>query len=232
MHLARLMSADRMKSGNRKTIKEAKKQSPKRVVIFDWSGTLSDNFHIFAEICESMFVELGRKPIPIDEIRRTFTLPYMKFWNTYFPKLTKEKQDAIYRKYIHKAGKPKIFPGTRKLIDDLHSKGFEIFIVSSDFRSTLIPEMKASGFIKQISGIKGHVHEKKYALKEIVNKNKLKKKETFYVGDTSGDIEAGKDAGLRTVGVTWGFQQKTVLKKSKPDFIANDVKELRKILLD
>ena len=103
-----------------------------KAFIFDWSGTLSDNFHLFCKVCALIFTELGKEPIGPDEIKLNFTLPYMKFYNKYFPDLTKEKQDALFEKYIHTVGEPEIYKNVKETIDYLNKSGFELFILSSD----------------------------------------------------------------------------------------------------
>ncbi|MFH0922830.1 MAG: HAD hydrolase-like protein, partial [Candidatus Micrarchaeota archaeon] len=110
-----------------------------KAIIFDWSGTLSDNFHCFCKVCGRMFKELGRPPISEEEIRLNFTIPYMKFWNKYFPDLAKEKQDDLYQKCMHEAGEPKTYPGAEETVKHLHDEEFKIFVVSSDWNSILLP---------------------------------------------------------------------------------------------
>jgi len=48
----------------------------------------------------------------------------------------------------------------------------------------------------------------------------------FMIGDTIGDIRAGKQAGVLTVGVTWGFQTRYLLSKEAPDYLLDDPAEL------
>ena len=62
----------------------------KKTIIFDWSGTLSDNFSSFCQVCDLMFLEFGKPSISQEEIRLNFTLPYMK--------LSKNYQCVIYEK--------------------------------------------------------------------------------------------------------------------------------------
>ncbi len=47
-----------------------------------------------------------------------------------------------------------------------------------------------------------------------------------HMWDTSGDIEAGKNVGIKTIWISRWFQDKNILKKSKPDFIIDDIKEV------
>ena len=107
-----------------------------KAFIFDWSGTLSDNFHLFCKVCALIFTELGKEPIGPDEIKLKFTLPYMKFYNKYFPDLTKEKQDALFEKYIHTVGEPEIYKNVKETIDYLNKSGFELLNI---LETTMMP---------------------------------------------------------------------------------------------
>ncbi len=201
-----------------------------KAFIFDWSGTLSDNFHLFLIVCNKIFIDLGRKPLPEVEVRNNFTLPYMKFWNKYFPDFKKEAQDILYEKYIHEAGEPELYPGVIKIINFLHQKDYKIFILSSDPISKLLPEIKKSGFANLITKTMGNVYHKSEAISLLVKNFNLNKKKTFYIGDTTGDVEAGKLAGVITIAATWGFQPRKILAKAKPDFLINNILEIKNLV--
>lgn len=49
----------------------------------------------------------------------------------------------------------------------------------------------------------------------------VEKSETVYVGDSEVDVQTAKNAGLKCIGVTWGFRDKEELVESGADFIAN-----------
>lgn len=201
-----------------------------KAFIFDWSGTLNDNFHLFCAVAERIFTDCGVPAISVEEIRRTFTLPYMKFWNLYIPNLTHERQCELYSKYIHEVGEPELFVGVPQLIKQLHDAGYELFILSSDPISKLQPEVDKSGFAHLLTAVTGDVHEKEHILKRYVSDYNLDLAGTYYVGDTSGDIEAGIAAGVNTVGVTWGFQHRDVLAQSNPDFLIDSLDQLADII--
>jgi phosphoglycolate phosphatase len=54
--------------------------------------------------------------------------------------------------------------------------------------------------------------------------------EAVMVGDGTTDIAAGRDAGLATIGVLWGFRSRQALETERPDALAHDVSELRRLL--
>ncbi|MFA6252850.1 MAG: HAD family hydrolase [Patescibacteria group bacterium] len=199
-----------------------------KAFIFDWSGTLSDNSHLFLEVCRRMFIELGKEPISEDEMRRNFTLPYMKFWNKYFPDLSKEKQDELNRKYMQLVGKPELYSNVKEVIEILHQRGFKLFILSSDH--VLLPEVQRLGLSGLMTEVIGAIHDKKDVIVSLLEKYQLDKDQTFYVGDTSGDVEAGKHAMVKTIGISWGFQHKDILAASNPDYLVDDIIEIKNIL--
>ena len=45
---------------------------------------------------------------------------------------------------------------------------------------------------------------------------------TVMIGDTTFDIEMGRAAGFRTLGVTWGYHSETALRKAGADILVSD----------
>ena len=59
-----------------------------------------------------------------------------------------------------------------------------------------------------------------------VNKYNIKKENLIYVGDELRDIKAGNRAGIKTIGVTWGYDSSSLLQQGNPAYIAtkpNDI---------
>ena len=51
------------------------------------------------------------------------------------------------------------------------------------------------------------------------------------VGDHKHDICGAKDNGLKSVAVTYGYGDKIELKNSQPNYIVNNVEQLKKLLI-
>jgi phosphoglycolate phosphatase len=49
---------------------------------------------------------------------------------------------------------------------------------------------------------------------------------TYMVGDTRSDIAEGREAGVWTVAVGWGFQNRDVLQVEQPDYFAAEPSDL------
>ena len=56
-----------------------------------------------------------------------------------------------------------------------------------------------------------------------------KKDECVYCGDTITDMETGKNAGLFTIGVLWGFRDLEEIKSGKPQMIVSNPSEILEI---
>lgn len=67
-------------------------------------------------------------------------------------------------------------------------------------------------------------------IKEAVRQFKIDIKSSFFIGDTTSDILAGKRAKLKTILVKTGYAGKDGKYSVRPDFTARDLKEAVKII--
>ena len=61
---------------------------------------------------------------------------------------------------------------------------------------------------------------------EILDIFGAEKNECLYFGDTNTDMQTGKNAGVTTVGVTWGFRPRSELEESGADIIIDSAAEI------
>lgn len=59
----------------------------------------------------------------------------------------------------------------------------------------------------------------------------LQKSEVWYVGDTATDMRCGQNAGLETIGVTWGFRKREELEETHADHIVDTPDEMARLML-
>ena len=199
-------------------------------IIFDWSGTLSDDFTPVYQASMLVFKKLGREPISKEEYRKEFTLPYMVFWNKYFPKLTKEEGDKLYVEAIHQVDEPILYDGVKTELERLKSLGINMIVISSHPHDKLMKEATNYGVQSLFQEINGSIHNKTETIFDILQRNNFDPNQTMYVGDMTHDIDAGKKAGVVTVALGWGYQSKEVLISSNPDHYISDISNLDQLL--
>lgn len=202
-------------------------------IIFDWSGVVKDALKSQLWIVNKMFANFGINEISIEELKENWEQPHMLFYNKYLPDLTEEEQGILYRKYIFNKNCPvcESYLGIVELIKKLKDKGNFLAVISADLENTIIPEIKRYGLENIFDDIFFHIHDKTIVARELIEKRKLNKDETFFIGDTNQEIEAGKENGIKTIAVTWGICTEKYLKGKNPDFIVHNIEELGKIIL-
>ena len=52
---------------------------------------------------------------------------------------------------------------------------------------------------------------------------------SYYIGDTKGDIKEARSAGVKTIGVTWGWHPRERLAEAGPDYLIDSPEELLKL---
>ena len=63
-----------------------------------------------------------------------------------------------------------------------------------------------------------------------MQRTKISPENTFYIGDTVGDMKEAKTAGVRTIAVTWGWHDRKRLAAAGPDYIVDSPEELENIV--
>lgn len=199
-------------------------------IIFDWSGTLSNDFDPVYQAISLIFKRLDHEPISKDTLKREMVLPYMNFWNSYFPDLTKSDQDKMFKKAINEVDSPTIYPGVNKELERLEARGVKKIIISSHVHDNVLKEAEDYGVANLFQEINGGIHDKEEAIEEILKRNSFDPKKTAYVGDMTHDIKSGKQAGVITIGISWGYKPADILAQANPDHIIDDIKELESLV--
>ncbi len=59
---------------------------------------------------------------------------------------------------------------------------------------------------------------------------KVRREGAVFVGDSIIDIEAARNAGIRSIAVSCGMYSESELKKNHPDFLISKIEELVKLI--
>jgi phosphoglycolate phosphatase len=199
--------------------------------IFDWSGVVKDCVEEQIVISNKILKHFGAKEISMAELKEEWCQPYMNFYKKYIPNITMEEQSIAFKKANSESPKAKSYPGIPELIKKIKESGAKVFVVSSDYAETILPEVKDFGLEDIFDDVVFGVYDKEDEVRQIVTKNSLNKDDTIFIGDSNHEIEVGKKLGIKTVAVTWGFNSENKLRSHNPDFIAHNLEELGEIIL-
>lgn len=205
----------------------------KKLVIFDLDGTLLNTLPTLAYYVNTALAEIGFDAIE-EEKYKIFVgngrdLLLHRALN-YHGADTDENYikvgklfDAGYNSDVLYLTEP--YDGISELLKKLKESGMTLAIMSNKPHEFTIPIAKKK-FPKIFSEVWGK--KKDFATKpnpaaalEICKNLNISPSDTVFIGDTSVDIETGKNGGFYTIGAEWGFRSRNELSEAGADFIAS-----------
>lgn len=123
------------------------------------------------------------------------------------------------------------FEGIRETLDAIKAKGIKMAILSNKphFATCgVITSLFGEGYFDLVYGQREGIPIKPdpTAVLGILQELNVKPEECLYVGDTGTDMKTGKNAALRTIGVTWGFRGREELIDGGADVIIDEPHQL------
>lgn len=209
-------------------------------IIFDLDGTLTDNTQ---GIGNSIKYALNKMHVDgySEEILKQFIGPPLQWgFKNLFGMNERNTKLAVefFREYYGENGYLENVPysGIFEMLAELDSQGEQMYIATSKHEKYAQKIMQYFEFDKYIIQLKGADYSGKKATKSNIITNLLETQQLMpsskivMIGDTVFDIEGGKENGLSTIAVNYGFGKEGDLQKAAPDFWAEDVEELYEIL--
>ena len=209
----------------------------KRLIIFDFDGTLGDTRRNIVATMQMTIAELHLPNHSEEECAATIGLPLAECFRTLFPDIQDElipRCAETYRRFFNenlKTIQPEAFPGIVETLSILHQKGFVLTIASSRSRNSLTELTQNMGMANYISYILGadDVKEAKPKPEPVLKTLKamnFEPSQALVVGDMAVDIQMGANAGAKTCGVTWGNGTKDELENAGATFIIDRIEDL------
>lgn len=228
-----------MSNGKRCPISEVK------AVIFDLDGTTLDTVESIGNTLNRVLEENGLKTHPIDSYKMFAGDGQIELVKRALRASGDEKLEhfeKVMNRYIElfKTGctyNVKPYDGIRELLENLKKRNIKIAIFSNKQHNNvtdIIDDIFGKDYFDMLLGQRED-HDKKpsgQGIDIILNHINILPENCIYVGDTSTDMMTGKNYGLYTIGVTWGFRDIEELIESGADNIVNHPMELLKVMDD
>lgn len=211
-----------------------------RLLIFDLDGTLLNTIDDLANASNYALSQFGFEVHEVDKYKTFVGDGVYKLVDRMLPKehrseevkiKVKEAFDKYYKEHSLDCTKP--YEGILELLEYLKARGVKVAVVSNKshaFVSSLVKRIFGE-YIQLAYGQREGIPTKPdpFTVLEVIEKLGYQKEECIYIGDTNVDIYTGKNAGLKTVGVLWGFRTKQELIEAGADYIAKEVQDLYKL---
>ena len=210
-----------------------------KLCIFDLDGTVLDTIHTIAYYANYALTKHGIEPIETNEYKYlvgtgmvNLIKKMLAFRDCYSDELFERvlrDYDAAYNADV--SYKTRVFDGLKDVLDRLKDMGLMLAIVSNkpDLPTRLVTEkLYGKGYFDYVTGKRDALPLKPdpTVVFDVMERFGVSADECVYVGDTATDMHTGKNAGIYTVGVLWGFRDEKELCDSGADVIAATPDEL------
>lgn len=214
-----------------------------KAYIFDLDGTLVDTLKSIAYFGNSALEQFGFPPIEADRYRELVGKGAKRLVHDMLKESGNDKEENFHRVYplyhdsydqnpLHLAAP---YRGIPELLEELKRRGIKLAILSNKPHSAteqIATALFGAGCFDLIYGQREGVPLKPdpTAVHAILAELSVAPDEAVYVGDTATDMKTGKNAGLCTVGVLWGFREEPELRAEAPQGLVSRAEELLRFI--
>lgn len=142
----------------------------------------------------------------------------------------------LNRGYVYTKGYGEfdIIEGMDKLVKELYEAGYKLYTASTKVEwmcELCIDKMGVMHCFEKICGASND-GTTRYLKDDVIEyAKKCGAEDCLIIGDRKFDIDSGKNCGIDTMGITFGYGTKEEIEEHAPTYICNSVEEIRKILL-
>lgn len=209
-------------------------------IIFDLDGTLTDNTQGIINSLKYSLHKMHIDDYPENLLDGFIGPPLQWGFSQLFGLNERDTKLAVeyFREYYGENGWHQNVPydGVLEMMAELDRLGKRMYIATSKLEKYAVKIVEHFEMDKYIIRLKGaDYHAKKATKTQIISdvlttQQLAPSKEIAMVGDTVYDMAGGKENGLSTVAVAYGFGKEQELKAQHPDFFVEDVEELFGVL--
>ena len=127
-----------------------------------------------------------------------------------------------------------LFPGVKETIATLNAMGINLAtatIKSTQTTERVLAHYGIAQYFSHIQGTDDGIFKPDPSIiNGILEKQRWERTETLMVGDTDKDVEVGRNAGVRTCGVTYGSFSREQMVAMKPDWTIDTLEQILDIV--
>jgi phosphoglycolate phosphatase len=216
--------------------------APVRLAVFDCDGTLVDGQHDIIAAMDAAFSSLGLTPPPRGATRRIVGLSLPQAMRRLLPEGEPELITALVETYkaayrlarVEGRLTEPLFDGIPALLDALRADGWDLAVATGKSDRGLHHCLAAHGLLDHFVSLQTadrHPSKPHPAMLQAALADALALPEdSVMIGDTSFDMAMARAAGVRAIGVAWGYHSPAELLAAGADSVATSPAHLQEIL--
>ena len=215
-----------------------------KAVFFDLDGTLIDSLADLGQAVNRMLADLGLPGHPVEQCREYIGEGARRLVERALPvafqgdEVLVERALGLYQMH-YEAGwrdQTRVYPGMDEVVERLAQGGVKLGVISNKphrFTQLCVAHFFPQAKFELVLGQREGVARKPdpAAAFEAAAWFGVEIEACCYVGDSGVDMAFAKAAGMRAIGVAWGFRDREELWKSGASEVVEDAGALEKVLL-
>ncbi|MDP1646469.1 MAG: HAD-IA family hydrolase [Thiobacillus sp.] len=182
------------------------------LLIFDWDGTLMDSAGVIVDSIQRACEDIGLVAPSDRASRQIIGLGLIQALQALLPDLPADDYPRLVERYRHHyLGRDEqipLFAGVASGIGQLHASGFQLAVATGKSRLGLSRALDASGLGAWFAATRcaDQTHSKPHPamVLELIDELDADPARTLVIGDTSHDLLMASNAGVASLGVTYG----------------------------
>ena len=209
--------------------------------IFDMDGTLADTIADLSDAVNHGLREMGYPEHTYKEYKHFVGNGAQKLCYRALPDEHKDdagKLHELFSEYYgrHFLDKTVVYDGITDCLTALEAAGVQLAIATNkpqDFArsiaSALLPDIH---FVKILGGCAERPKKPDPAIIAEILGSLPAEGNVYMIGDSNVDVRTGKNAGITSIGCSWGFRGRQELEEEGADFIAEKPSDITNIILN
>jgi phosphoglycolate phosphatase len=213
-----------------------------KLILFDCDGTLVDGQHMILSAMKVASLKMNIE-YPGDEAsRRIVGLSLTQALETVFPQLADEKIEEVKMHFIehfqHLRTLPDqnepLYDGIKEMLHLLNDKGYLLGVATGKsmrgLKHTIANNDLEDLFVTLNTADCGAGKPDPAMIKAAMRDTGVRPENLYMIGDTTFDMEMAQNAGVKSVGVSWGYHEVSELNAFGATYIIDHISELLEIL--
>lgn len=203
-------------------------------VVFDFDGTIANTLSVVVQIANKFADHYGYRKIPLSDLPKlrekkpSAVLRHLGISIFKLPIVARKIRFEMNKEIVHLETAVNL----KNTLMKLKENGCILGILTTNSRENVMEFLKNNNLELFDFVYAGRaVYGKSRLLKKLMKEKTIPHQDPIYVGDEIRDVEAAKKAGIRVIGVAWGYNSKDALERAKPDHVVEEPEELSKIIL-
>jgi len=199
-----------------------------RLAVFDCDGTLVDSQHAIVACMASAFAQEGLTAPAIADVRRIIGLPLVECMARLVPseaarhdRLVEAYKDAFFKLRQRADHQEPLFDGALAALAALEAEGWLLGVATGKSKRGLLAVLERHGlerrFLTLQCGDMGPGKPDPAMLERAMAEAGVVAADTVMIGDTTFDMVMAQRAGVRALGVEWGYHDPDELRAAGAD---------------